>query len=267
MREVIFTGCPVVSCAYIPAAEIPIPCWPRLWRRTWNFDPYRSFPNTFATWLRTMPGPLSVIARRKRSSASSSMTTEISGRIPASSQASSELSTASLVAVRRALAGLSKPRRCRFFWKNSATEISRWRRPIVSAVSRLRDVPAAPDFAAAPVFGAAGAGTETPAAAWSAISEASATSTGGSAAPLRAGLSFEAFFGALLPRSAPARNRSICTTFPPGRRGFGVFFTASTLAAFAFFTKSSLPCAEEPGRCSHGQTRCAERAIPEPRGL
>ena len=138
VREVIFTGCPVVSWAYIPAAEMPIPCWPRLCRRTWNFDPYRSFPNTLATWLRTIPGPLSVIDRRKRSSASSSMTTPISGRRPASSQASSELSTASLVAVRSALAGLSKPRRWRFFWKNSATEISRCRRPIVSAVSRLR---------------------------------------------------------------------------------------------------------------------------------
>jgi len=46
-------------------------------------------------------------------------------RFPASSQASSELSTASLTVVSRALRGLSKPSRCRFLAKNSLTEISR----------------------------------------------------------------------------------------------------------------------------------------------
>ena len=28
----IFTGLPVVSTPYIPAAEMPMPCWPRLIR-------------------------------------------------------------------------------------------------------------------------------------------------------------------------------------------------------------------------------------------
>src|SRR4029078_5659522 len=53
------------------------------------------------------------------------MLTVTLGRMPASSQASSELSTASLTVVRRALRGLSKPRRWRFLAKNSETEISR----------------------------------------------------------------------------------------------------------------------------------------------
>src|SRR5881397_189752 len=90
-----------------------------------------------------MPGPLSVTVIRKRLAwlaggggpplaATSSLTTT-SGRIPASSQASSALSTASLTQVSRALRGLSKPRRCRFLVKNSETEISRWRAPISTA--------------------------------------------------------------------------------------------------------------------------------------
>src|SRR5436189_5354984 len=58
------------------------------------------------------------------------------GRMPASSQASSELSTASLTVVRRALAGLSNPSRCLFFVKNSLTEISRCFEAIDSAVAR-----------------------------------------------------------------------------------------------------------------------------------
>ena len=45
--------------------------------------------------------------------------------MPASSHASSALSTASFTVVRRAFAGLSNPRRWRFFVKNSLTEISR----------------------------------------------------------------------------------------------------------------------------------------------
>ena len=56
--------------------------------------------------------------------------------MPASSQASSELSTASFTVVSRALAGLSNPSRWRFFVKNSLTEISRCREAIVSAVAR-----------------------------------------------------------------------------------------------------------------------------------
>src|SRR5215470_1370461 len=90
-----------------------------------------------------MPGPLSVTVMRKRLAwlaggggpplaATSSLTT-MSGRIPASSQASSALSTASFTQVRRALRGLSKPRRCRFLVKNSETEIARWRAPISTA--------------------------------------------------------------------------------------------------------------------------------------
>ncbi len=67
----------------------------------------------------------------------SRISTSISGRMPASSQASSELSTASFTVVNSAFAGLSKPRRWRFFVKNSLTEMSRWRVAIDSAVARL----------------------------------------------------------------------------------------------------------------------------------
>src|SRR5262250_2198437 len=90
-----------------------------------------------------MPGPLSLTVMRKRLAwlaggggpplaATSSLTT-MSGRIPASSQASSALSTASFTQVNRALRGLSKPRRCRFLVKNSETDISRCRAPISTA--------------------------------------------------------------------------------------------------------------------------------------
>src|SRR6266513_3573453 len=91
-----------------------------------------------------MPGPLSVTVTRKRvawlgggggapSAAATSTLTRTSGRMPASSAASSALSTASLTQVRSALRGLSKPSRWRFFVKNSETEISRWRAPISTA--------------------------------------------------------------------------------------------------------------------------------------
>ena len=66
------------------------------------------------------------------------MWTQISGRMPASSQASSELSTASFTVVSRALRGLSKPSRWRFLAKNSLTEISRWAAAIDWAVARVR---------------------------------------------------------------------------------------------------------------------------------
>src|SRR6266480_4144100 len=90
-----------------------------------------------------MPGPLSVTVTRKRVAwlaagaaplpgATSTLTTT-SGRMPASSAASSALSTASLTQVRSALRGLSKPSRWRFLVKNSETEISRWRAPISAA--------------------------------------------------------------------------------------------------------------------------------------
>src|SRR6266545_4560212 len=90
-----------------------------------------------------MPGPLSVIVTRKRVAwladgaaplvdTTSSVTTT-SGRMPASSDASSALSTASFTQVRSAFRGLSKPSRWRFLVKNSETEISRWRAPISTA--------------------------------------------------------------------------------------------------------------------------------------
>src|SRR6185369_16963197 len=58
--------------------------------------------------------------------------------MPASSQASSELPTASLTAVRRAFLGLSKPSRCLFLAKNSLTEMSRCFAAIDSAVTAPR---------------------------------------------------------------------------------------------------------------------------------
>jgi hypothetical protein len=117
----ICTGLPVVSCPYMPAAEIPMPCWPRLMRSRWNFDPYRSLAKIGGICWRTIPGPLSVTVIRKREAwlaggggpplAATSSFTTTSGRSPASSQASRALSTASLTQVRSALRGLSNPRR------------------------------------------------------------------------------------------------------------------------------------------------------------
>src|SRR5688572_1187281 len=96
-----------------------------------------------------MPGPLSCTTTRNRPSplvssgsffaasrARSCTSIVSSGRMPASSQASRELSTASLMVVRSALDGLSKPRRWRFFAKNSETEISRWPLAMSSALAR-----------------------------------------------------------------------------------------------------------------------------------
>src|SRR5258705_2804915 len=93
---------------------------------------------------RTMPGPLSATVTRKRVAwlagggaspllGATSRVTTTSGRMPASSEASRALSTASLTQVRSALRGLSKPSRWRFLVKNSETEISRWRAPISTA--------------------------------------------------------------------------------------------------------------------------------------
>src|SRR5262245_33538258 len=65
----------------------------------------------------------------------------ISGRISASSQASSALSTASFTQVRSAFRGLSKPRRWRFFEKNSETEISLCFAPISTAVTAFSFFP------------------------------------------------------------------------------------------------------------------------------
>ena len=85
-----------------------------------------------------MPGPLSCTPTLKRSLPVASMWTQISGRMPASSQASSELSTASLTVVSSALRGLSKPSRCRFLAKNSLTLMSRCLAAIDWAVARRR---------------------------------------------------------------------------------------------------------------------------------
>src|SRR5437867_6025365 len=128
----------------MPAAEMPMPCWPRLILSRWNFEPYRSFAKIGGICWRTIPGPLSITVTRKRvawlgggggapSATATSTLTRTSGRMPASSAASSALSTASLTQVRSALRGLSNPSRWRFFVKNSETEISRWRAPISTA--------------------------------------------------------------------------------------------------------------------------------------
>src|SRR5689334_13632932 len=67
--------------------------------------------------------------------------------MPASSQASSALSTASLTQVSSALRGLSKPSKWRFLVKNSETEISRWRAPISAAeIVSLGSTPLAAPF-------------------------------------------------------------------------------------------------------------------------
>ena len=137
-------GRPVVIRPYMPAALMPMPCWPRLIFRRWNFEPYSSRPKMFSTCLRTMPGPLSMMVTRYREllavagrpGSRSSTITAISGRMPASSHASSELSTASLTVVSIALRGLSKPSRWRFFAKNSLTLMSRWRAAMLSASAR-----------------------------------------------------------------------------------------------------------------------------------
>lgn len=156
MREITFTGLPVVNCPYMPAAEMPMPCCPRLIRMRWNFEPYSNLANTRGICWRTMPGPLSVTVIRKRVAwlgvtgacpfATISSLTVTSGRMPASSHASNELSTASFTQVSSALRGLSKPRRCRFFVKNSETEISRCRAPISTAVTAADDSSREVDF-------------------------------------------------------------------------------------------------------------------------
>src|SRR5213594_4345520 len=128
----------------MPAAEMPMPCWPRLILSRWNFEPYRSFAKIGGICCRTISGPLSITVTRKRVAwlgggggaplaTATSTLTRTSGRMPASSAASSALSTASLTQVRSALRGLSNPSRWRFFVKNSETEISRWRAPISTA--------------------------------------------------------------------------------------------------------------------------------------
>ncbi len=74
----------------------------------------------------TMPGPLSSTVTRYSLWSTLSILTAISGSIWASSQASRALSTASFTPMMRLFTGESKPRICRFFSKNSETEISFW---------------------------------------------------------------------------------------------------------------------------------------------
>ena len=62
--ERITTGLPVVSFPYMPAAEMPMPCCPRLWESLWNFDPYSSWPKILPICVSPMPGPLSSTAMR-----------------------------------------------------------------------------------------------------------------------------------------------------------------------------------------------------------
>ncbi len=137
--------------------------------------------------------------------------------MPASSQASSELSTASFTAVSSALRGLSKPSRWRFLAKNSLTEISRWAAAIDWAVARLRRGCACSTTASGGTsFSSTAAGAEasaaaTPFSAWPLLS----TSPAAALAPrefLRCGAltSFDFFFaraddfaGARLKTSSP----------------------------------------------------------------
>ncbi|EKD42389.1 MAG: hypothetical protein ACD_73C00181G0003 [uncultured bacterium] len=99
----------LVSCDHVVTAEIPIPCCPRLQRPRPNFELAKYSPNTFTTSSAPNPGPLSSTRTRTLSepfdvpSPSFSIKIFISGKIPAVSQASSELSTASLIVVSRAL--------------------------------------------------------------------------------------------------------------------------------------------------------------------
>jgi hypothetical protein len=86
-----------------------------------------------------MPGPLSWIETRKRVSATCLIATRMSGRMLASSQASSELSTPSFTVVSSAFDGLSNPSRWRFLAKNSDTEMSRCFLARSSAVAGVRE--------------------------------------------------------------------------------------------------------------------------------
>ena len=73
------------------------------------------------------PGPVVLHTYRKPSASFAGLINANPNlrKMPASSHASSELSTASFTLVRSAFLGESKPSRCRFFAKNSLTEISR----------------------------------------------------------------------------------------------------------------------------------------------
>jgi len=60
VREVIFTGCPVVSWAYIPAAEMPIPAG-RGSVADVELRSVQELPEHLGDLVAPIPGPLSVI--------------------------------------------------------------------------------------------------------------------------------------------------------------------------------------------------------------
>ena len=100
------------------------------WRHRLRHIPLRrsqSAPAEFRLFL-SFFFPLSYLFRAVAGASTphsiASIVTQTSGRICASSHASSELSTASLTVVSNALRGLSKPSRCRFLAKNSLTAMS-----------------------------------------------------------------------------------------------------------------------------------------------
>ncbi len=68
--EMMSTGLPVVMSPYMPAAEMPMPCWPRDIFMRWNFEPYSSWPKMCSICFLTIPGPLSRTVILKRVSAS-----------------------------------------------------------------------------------------------------------------------------------------------------------------------------------------------------
>jgi len=122
--EMTTAGFPVVIWPYITVADIPIPCCPRDWRTAWKREPYRRRPNTFGMAFLTIPGPLSSTLTRNSSFSVLSTVTTISGSTSASSQASKELSTASLMPMISAFDWESKPNMWRLRSKNSETDIS-----------------------------------------------------------------------------------------------------------------------------------------------
>ena len=145
VREVICTGLPVVSWAYMPGRGDTDALLPAAHAQPVELRAVEQLGEDRRNLLADDAGPVvddgdpearGLAGRRWRGvpslGATSSVTTT-SGRMPASSAASSALSTASLTQVRSAFRGLSKPRRWRFLVKNSETEISRWRAPISAA--------------------------------------------------------------------------------------------------------------------------------------
>ena len=90
-----------------------------------------------------IPGPLSSVCNSIMSFLVSTFEifTIISGKIRASSQASNELSTASLTAVMIERGRESNPRKCLFFSKNSEIAICFWLLAILFAMPAMRITP------------------------------------------------------------------------------------------------------------------------------